>query len=89
MHNTFTLNGIVSDSSGDSLALNFTGNIASRPPDANHNGIIDAVDKCPAEPFGPDRTPPTFTSVPPAITISSCTNANIGQASPLIPAGSR
>jgi hypothetical protein len=86
-HGTFTLSGTVSDTLGDSLALHFTANITNRPADANHNGIIDAVDKCPSESFGPDRTPPVFTSVPPAITISTCVNANIGQAVATDPCG--
>ena len=86
-HGTFTLSGTVSDTLGDSLALHFTANITNRPSDANHNGIIDAVDKCPSESFGPDRTPPVFTSVPPAITISTCVNASIGQAVATDPCG--
>ena len=86
-HGTFTLAGTVSDTAGNSLALNFSSNITNRPADSNHNGIIDAVDKCPGEAFGPDRTPPTFTSVPPPLVISTCKNVNIGQAVATDPCG--
>ncbi|HXT98542.1 MAG TPA: hypothetical protein VN853_19745 [Polyangia bacterium] len=86
-HGTFSLDGTASDGLGDSLALHFVGNITNRPADANHNGIIDAVDKCPAETSGPDVTPPVFTFVPPTTTISSCAHPNIGQAQATDPCG--
>jgi Ca2+-binding RTX toxin-like protein len=84
---TVSLDGSASDSSGNSVQLHFQGSITSRPPDSNGNGIIDAVDHCPAEKFGPDLTAPVFTFVPPPITISSCTNANIGTARATDPCG--
>jgi hypothetical protein len=84
---TFSIDGTASDPSGSSLALHFAGNVTARPPDSNHNGIIDAVDKCPGESFGPDRTPPVFVSVPPPITISSCVGAQIGHATATDPCG--
>ena len=55
---TFALDGTAADASGNGLDLHFRGSITSRPPDANHNGIIDAVDKCPGATVGPDRSPP-------------------------------
>jgi len=84
---TFSLDGSAVDGLGNSLALHFTANVTNRPADANHNGIIDAVDKCPGEAVGPDRSPPVFTSVPPSLTITSCSNVNIGQAVATDPCG--
>jgi hypothetical protein len=84
---TFSLDGVASDSSGNSLELHFKGTVTSRPPDSNNNGIIDAVDKCPGATVGPDRTPPKFTFVPPSMTISTCKSVNIGQATATDPCG--
>jgi hypothetical protein len=83
----FSLSGAASDDAGNSLAIAVQGTVTARPPDSNGNGIIDAVDKCPGAKVGPDRTPPTFTFVPPATTISTCTGANIGQAKASDPCG--
>jgi len=63
------------------------GPITSRPPDANNNGIIDAVDKCPGASVGPERSPPIFTFVPPCLTVSTCGGVNIGQAIASDPCG--
>jgi Ca2+-binding RTX toxin-like protein len=86
-HGTFSLDGTAGDGQGNSLTLHFVGNVTNRPPDANHNGIIDAVDKCPGEAVGPDRTPPVFVSVPPPLTITTCSGVNIGQAVATDPCG--
>ncbi len=85
--NTFSLDGVATDGAGNTLELHFKSTITTRPPDSNGNGIIDAVDKCPGATVGPDRTPPRFTFVPPAITISACTGVNIGQATATDPCG--
>jgi hypothetical protein len=86
--NSFSIDGTVLDTTtGDSLDIHFTGTVVSRPSDSDGDGIIDAVDKCPGSTPGPDRTAPVFTFVPPALTISSCTNVNIGQAQATDPCG--
>jgi len=84
---TFSLDGVATDSAGNTLELHFRSTITARPTDSNGNGIIDAVDKCPGATVGPDRTPPKFTFVPPAITINTCTGVNIGQATATDPCG--
>jgi hypothetical protein len=84
---TFSLDGVAADPSGNSLELHFKGTVTSRPQDSNHNGIIDAVDKCPGATVGPDRTPPKFTFVPPSMTISKCKSVSIGQATASDPCG--
>jgi RTX calcium-binding nonapeptide repeat (4 copies) len=86
-NNTVSLDGTAGDVSGNSIEIHYRSTITSRPPDTNHNGIIDAVDRCPGEAFGPDLTPPTFTFVPPSITITSCTGVNLGQAQATDPCG--
>jgi Ca2+-binding RTX toxin-like protein len=84
---TISLDGTAGDNAGNSLELHFRSTITSRPADANHNGIIDTVDHCPGETVGPDRTPPAFTFVPPAMTITSCSGVNLGQAQATDPCG--
>lgn len=84
---TVSLDGTAGDTSGNSIEIHYQSTITSRPPDTNQNGIIDAVDKCPGEAFGPDLTPPIFTFVPPAITLTSCTGINLGQAVATDPCG--
>ena len=85
--NTFSLDGVATDTAGNALELHFRSTITVRPPDSNHDGIIDAVDKCPGVTVGPDRIPPKFTFVPPAITITKCSAASIGQATATDPCG--
>lgn len=84
---TIALDGTAGDNAGNSVELHFRSTITSRPADANHNGIIDTIDHCPGETFGPDRTPPLFTFVPPAMTITSCTGVNLGRAQATDPCG--
>jgi Ca2+-binding RTX toxin-like protein len=84
---TFTLDGTAGDGAGSSLTIHVDSTITSRPPDTDHDGIIDAVDKCPGATVGPDRTPPRFTFVPPDITTSSCTGVSLGVATATDPCG--
>lgn len=86
-HNTLALDGTLADGAGNSIDIHFHGSITSRPPDSNGNGIIDAVDKCPGEAFGPDRVPPVFTFVPPDVTTSSCSGVALGTALATDPCG--
>jgi Ca2+-binding RTX toxin-like protein len=85
--NAFSIDGTIGDNSGNALDIHFHGAITSRPPDSNGNGIIDAVDTCPGETVGPDRTAPVFTFVPPAMTITTCSGVNIGRAQATDPCG--
>lgn len=84
---TVSLDGTASDGAGNVLELHFRGNITFRPADSDGDGIINVVDTCPGGTVGPDRTPPTFTFVPPAITVSSCTGVSLGQATASDPCG--
>ena len=84
---TFTLDGTAGDGSGNSLTMHVDSTITSRPPDSDHDGIIDAVDKCPGATVGPDRTPPRFTFVPADITTTTCTGVSLGQAVATDPCG--
>jgi Ca2+-binding RTX toxin-like protein len=84
---TISLDGTVGDNAGNSMEIHYRSTIVSRPLDANHNGIIDAVDHCPGETVGPDRTPPVFTFVPPGMTITTCTGVSLGQATATDPCG--
>jgi len=86
---TIALDGTASDSAGNSLDLHFRTTISGRPTDSDHDGIIDAVDRCPGTTPGPDRTAPAFTFVPPSKIITSCSGAgaSIGTAVATDPCG--
>jgi Ca2+-binding RTX toxin-like protein len=84
---TFTLDGTAGDGVGNSLTVHADSSVVSRPPDTDHDGIIDAVDKCPGAAVGPDLTPPKFTFVPADITTSTCTSVTIGKALATDPCG--
>jgi Ca2+-binding RTX toxin-like protein len=84
---TIALDTTASDGLGNAVDVSFRGGITSRPPDSDHDGIIDAVDKCPGSVTAPDRTPPVFTFVPPAITLTRCSGVSIGKALATDPCG--
>jgi hypothetical protein len=53
--------------------------LPSAPNDQDHDGVPDSIDTCPSV-YNPEQAPVQFTFVPPAVTITKCTSANIGSA---------
>jgi len=82
-----SLDATASDGAGNSAVISFRGPLTLRPTDSNGNGIADPIDTCPGATFGPDRTPPQFTFVPPSITTSACSGLNPGHATAVDPCG--